>query len=84
LGFSNKRIAGNLGRSVKTIEKHRFKMMHRLGLPNAAAATRYAMDNGLLRTDDGAQEPGPEHGSAEAGASPERTARSQRRTRTEA
>jgi DNA-binding NarL/FixJ family response regulator len=83
LGYSNKRIAGNLGRSVKTIEKHRFKMMHRLGLQNAAAATRYAMDNGLLRADDGAREPGPEHGSAEAGASPEQTARSQRRTRTE-
>jgi DNA-binding NarL/FixJ family response regulator len=79
LGYSNKRIAGNLGRSVKTIEKHRFKMMHRLGLPNAAAATRYAMDNGLLQAD----EPGPEHGSAGAGALPERTARPQRRTRSE-
>ena len=82
LGYSNKRIAGNLGRSVKTIEKHRFKMMHRLGLQNAAAATRYAMDNGLLHADDGAREPGREHGSAEAGASPEQTAHSQRRTRT--
>jgi DNA-binding NarL/FixJ family response regulator len=48
LGYSSKRIAGNLGRSVKTIEKHRFKMMHKLGLRNAAAVTRYAMDNGLL------------------------------------
>jgi hypothetical protein len=56
--------------------------MHRLGLQNAAAATRYAMDNGLLHADDGAEEPGPEHGSAEAGASPEQTAHSQRRTRT--
>ena len=83
LGYSNKRIAGNLGRSVKTIEKHRFKMMHRLGLQNAAAATRYAMDNGLLHADDGAKEPGPEHGSAGAGASPQQTPRSQRRTRTE-
>jgi DNA-binding NarL/FixJ family response regulator len=81
LGYSTKRIAGNLGRSVKTIEKHRFKMMHRLGLQNAAAATRYAMDNGLLHADDAAQEPSPEHGSAEAGASPEQSARSQRRTR---
>jgi DNA-binding NarL/FixJ family response regulator len=81
LGYSNKRIAGNLGRSVKTIEKHRFKMMHRLGLQNAAAATRYAIDNGLLRADDGAQEPGAEHGSVEAGESVQPTARSQRRTR---
>jgi DNA-binding NarL/FixJ family response regulator len=81
LGYSNKRIAGNLGRSVKTIEKHRFKMMHRLGLQNAAAATRYAMDNGLLH---GAERvPGPEHGSAAAGASPGQAGRSQRRTRTQ-
>jgi DNA-binding NarL/FixJ family response regulator len=55
LGYSNKRIAGNLGRSVKTIEKHRFKMMHRLGLQNAAAATRYAIENGLLHTGDAAR-----------------------------
>jgi two-component system, NarL family, response regulator NreC len=81
-GYSNKRIAGNLGRSVKTIEKHRFKMMHRLGLPNAAAATRYALDNGLLRADDGAQEPDPSHGPAEAGTSPAQIVHSQRRTRT--
>jgi two-component system, NarL family, response regulator NreC len=82
LGYSSKRIAGNLGRSVKTIEKHRFKMMHRLGLQNAAAATRYAMDNGLLHADDGAQELGSGQGSAETVASPEQTAGSQRRTRT--
>jgi DNA-binding NarL/FixJ family response regulator len=82
LGYSSKRIAGNLGRSVKTIEKHRFKMMHRLGLQNAAAATRYAMDNGLLHAGDSAPELRPEHGSAEAGASPEQTAHS-RRTRTQ-
>jgi DNA-binding NarL/FixJ family response regulator len=82
LGYSNKRIAGNLGRSVKTIEKHRFKMMHRLGLQNAAAATRYAMDNGLLHTDDGTLDPDSEHGTAPAGASPEQAARSQRRRRT--
>src|SRR5271156_1949647 len=82
LGHSNKRIAGNLGRSVKTIEKHRFKMMHRLGLQNTAAATRYAMDNGLLHADDGARQLSPEPGSAEAGALPQQTARSQRRTRT--
>ncbi len=48
LGFSSKRIAADLGRSVKTIEKHRFKMMHKLGLRNASAVTRYAIDNGLL------------------------------------
>jgi DNA-binding NarL/FixJ family response regulator len=56
LGYSSKRIAGNLARSVKTIEKHRFKMMHKLGLRNAAAVTRYAIDNGLLTAESEAQE----------------------------
>jgi DNA-binding NarL/FixJ family response regulator len=56
LGYSSKRIAGNLGRSVKTIEKHRFKMMHKLGLRNTAAVTRYAMDNGLLNPESDSQE----------------------------
>jgi len=56
LGYSSKRIAGNLGRSVKTIEKHRFKMMHKLGLRNTAAVTRYAMDNGLLDAGSESQE----------------------------
>jgi two-component system, NarL family, nitrate/nitrite response regulator NarL len=50
-GYSSKRIAGDLERSVKTIEKHRFKMMHKLGLRNTAAVTRYAIDNGLLDDD---------------------------------
>ena len=50
LGYSSKRIAANLGRSVKTIEKHRFKMMRKLGLHNAAAVTRYAIDNGFVET----------------------------------
>lgn len=59
MGYSSKRIAGNLGRSVKTIEKHRFKMMHKLGLRNAAAVTRYAMDNGLLTAENEGREWGP-------------------------
>jgi DNA-binding NarL/FixJ family response regulator len=56
LGYSSKRIAGNLGRSVKTIEKHRFKMMHKLGLRNTAAVTRYAMDHDLLDADSNTHE----------------------------
>jgi two-component system, NarL family, response regulator NreC len=62
LGYSSKRIAGNLGRSVKTIEKHRFKMMRKLGLHNAAAVTRFAMDNGFLRTDHEPEDPRPDNG----------------------
>jgi two-component system, NarL family, response regulator NreC len=60
LGYSSKRIAGNLGRSVKTIEKHRFKMMHRLGLHNAAAVTRFAIDNDLLQVHDEGDVPRPD------------------------
>jgi DNA-binding NarL/FixJ family response regulator len=55
LGYSSKRIAGHLGRSVKTIEKHRSKMMHKLGLHNAAAVTRYAMDHGFLEPVEAAE-----------------------------
>ncbi len=51
LGFSSKRIAADLGRSVKTIEKHRFKMMHKLGLRNASAVTRYAIEKEMLDAD---------------------------------
>jgi DNA-binding NarL/FixJ family response regulator len=50
LGYSSKWIAASVGRSVKTIEKHRFKMMHKLGLRNAAAVARYAIDHGFLDT----------------------------------
>jgi len=63
LGYSSKRIAGHLGRSVKTIEKHRSKMMRKLGLHNAAAVTRYAMDNGFLQPDPRAVEPRSEESS---------------------
>jgi DNA-binding NarL/FixJ family response regulator len=63
LGYSSKRIAGHLGRSVKTIEKHRSKMMRKLGLHNAAAVTRYAMDNGFLQPDSEAAELRPEDSS---------------------
>jgi DNA-binding NarL/FixJ family response regulator len=61
LGYSSKRIAGNLARSVKTIEKHRFKMMRKLGLHNAAAVTRFALDNGFLRSHHEPEEPRPEN-----------------------
>jgi DNA-binding NarL/FixJ family response regulator len=60
LGYSSKWIAASVGRSVKTIEKHRFKMMHKLGLRNAAAVARYAIDHGLLDAADESQELPPE------------------------
>ena len=47
-GLSNKRIAIELGRSVKTIEKHRANLMRKLRLHNVAEVTRFAMQSGLL------------------------------------
>ena len=48
-GLSNKRIAVQLKRSVKTVEKHRANLMRKLHLHNVADVTRFAMQSGLLR-----------------------------------
>ena len=48
-GLSNKRIAVQLKRSVKTIEKHRANLMRKLHLHNVADVTRFALQSGLLR-----------------------------------
>ncbi len=47
-GQSNKRIAIVLNRSVKTVEKHRANLMRKLGLHNVADVTRFALQSGLL------------------------------------
>lgn len=47
-GQGNKQIAHLLGISVKTVEKHRFNVMHKLALRNTAEVTRYAMEHGML------------------------------------
>ena len=52
-GLSNKRIAIALGRSVKTVEKHRANLMRKLQLHNVADLTRFAMLSGLLQTGTG-------------------------------
>jgi DNA-binding NarL/FixJ family response regulator len=48
-GLSNKRIAVQLKRSVKTIEKHRANLMRKLHLHNVEDVTRFALQSGLLR-----------------------------------
>jgi DNA-binding NarL/FixJ family response regulator len=48
-GFSNKQMAAELGISIKTIEKHRQRVMQKLGLHETASLTRYAISHGLLR-----------------------------------
>ena len=59
--FDNREIATRLGLSVETVEKHRFNIIHKLGLKNAAGLVRYAQDQGFtlaaLRRDDGAPLP---------------------------
>ena len=47
-GQSNKRIALNINRSVKTVEKHRANLMRKLGLHNVADVTRFALNSGLM------------------------------------
>jgi len=47
-GKSNKEIAAYLYLSVKTVEKHRARVMLKLKLRNAAALTTYAIERGLV------------------------------------
>jgi len=51
-GMSNKRIALELRRSVKTVEKHRANLMRKLRLHNVAEVTRFAVNIGLLNRDE--------------------------------
>ncbi len=50
-GQSTKEIAGLLGVSAKTIDKHRTRMMEKLHLHDAVAVTRYAINAGLITLD---------------------------------
>jgi DNA-binding NarL/FixJ family response regulator len=47
-GDANKKIAADLGLSVKTVRKHRQNVMQKLSLHNSAAVTVYAIQNGLV------------------------------------
>ena len=51
-GSSNKRIAIELKRSAKTVEKHRANLMRKLQLHNVADVTRFAVNSGLLNGGD--------------------------------
>lgn len=53
-GYTSRRIAEKLGRSVKTVVKHRSNMMRKLSLHDASAVTRFAISSGLLSVDAGA------------------------------
>jgi DNA-binding NarL/FixJ family response regulator len=47
-GQPNKQIAGNLGVSIKTVEKHRQAVMDKLHIHDIAGLTRYALDKGII------------------------------------
>jgi DNA-binding NarL/FixJ family response regulator len=47
-GHANKQIASELGISIKTVEKHRQRLMHKLGIHDTAGLTRYAIATGVI------------------------------------
>jgi DNA-binding NarL/FixJ family response regulator len=48
-GSNNKDISDQLAISVKTVEKHRQRVMDKLNLHDVASLTRYAISNGLVQ-----------------------------------
>jgi len=50
-GEANKQIAARLGISIKTVEKHRDHLMHKLDIHDTASLTRYAIAEGIIECD---------------------------------
>ncbi len=49
-GAPNKKIASDLGISIKTVEKHRQHLMDKLNIHDTAGLTRYAIANGIIES----------------------------------
>jgi DNA-binding NarL/FixJ family response regulator len=49
-GEPNKQVAGELGISIKTIEKHRQSLMQKLNIHDVAGLTRYAIGAGIIES----------------------------------
>jgi len=49
-GEANKGIAAELGISVKTVEKHRQRLMEKLNIHDTAGLTRYAITAGIIES----------------------------------
>mgnify|MGYP001576079788 FL=1 len=47
-GKTNKEMGGSLFISVKTVEKHRQRLMDKLGIHDVAGLTRYAISRGII------------------------------------
>jgi DNA-binding NarL/FixJ family response regulator len=49
-GKANKQMAGELGISIKTVEKHRQHLMGKLDIHDTAGLTRYAIATGIIES----------------------------------
>jgi len=49
-GEANKQIAETLSISIKTVEKHRDHLMHKLDIHDTAGLTRYAIGTGVIES----------------------------------
>jgi two-component system response regulator NreC len=49
LGHTNQEVARALAISVRTVETHRTRIMHKLGIETRAALVRYALAEGLIQ-----------------------------------
>jgi DNA-binding NarL/FixJ family response regulator len=49
-GKANKQVAAELGISVKTVEKHRQRLMEKLNIHDTAGLTRYAIAAGIIES----------------------------------
>ncbi len=49
-GEANKQIAAELNLSIKTVERHRQRLMNRLGIHDIAGLTRYAISQGVIES----------------------------------
>ena len=49
-GRANKEVADDLGISIKTVEKHRQSVMHKLNLHDTSSLTRYAISAGIIES----------------------------------
>jgi DNA-binding NarL/FixJ family response regulator len=48
-GKANKETAAELAISIKTVEKHRGRLMQKLGIHDTASLTRYAVSAGVIK-----------------------------------
>lgn len=49
-GSANKQVAAALGISIKTVEKHRQRLMDKLGIHDTAGLTRHAIATGVIES----------------------------------